>query len=90
MDINFKLLSNYTYFTMDMEFLKISVVLFQNSFKWKCVVGQAPHYTHEIFYGNLQNEFKYEVHKLNQNIKIVRTGYTKSSSNVNGVCTYEK
>jgi len=57
----------------------------------KCVVGQAPHYTPEIFcYGNLQNEFKYEVHKLNQNIKIVRTGYTKSGSNVNGVCTYEK
>jgi len=33
MDINFKLLNNYTYFTMDMELLKISVVLFQNSFK---------------------------------------------------------
>jgi len=27
MDINFNLLSNYTYSTMDMELLKISVVL---------------------------------------------------------------
>jgi hypothetical protein len=80
---------------MDMGVLKISVVLKRVStlskvLQMKGVVGQAPHYTPDriFWYGNLQNELKYEVHKLNQKIIMVRTGYTKSGSNINGVCTY--